>query len=155
MNDSLKEEGDFLGVYEIMVVNAENDYEPKGPFRLKIKITDEMKDFSDFKLFNLNEFGEPGFSPVGITVSIEDGHIIVEVDELGTYAITGVKDEPTDADKPADATEDDEKGQGEVPKKEKKRTAPPTGDDAALTIWALLLGFAATGLICARRSRFL
>lgn len=122
---TLKGKGDFLGAYEIMVVNEDNGSSPKGPFLLKIKITGDMKNYSDFKLFDMNAFGEEGFSPKEIKITIEDGYIVAEVDELGTYAITGVQEEKAD----------------------KKKSAPTTGDEREIMGWiviAVLAGVAVT-----------
>ncbi len=144
MKESIKDKGDFLGAYEIMVVNGENGYEPKGPFKLKIKITDDLKDYTTFKLFNMNSFGEEGFTPAEIAATIENGYIVVEVDELGTYAITGLKEEPEE--KPAPPKKDEEPKKEEPKESNDKKNAPATGDEMSYRLWAVVLVLATGGI---------
>ena len=139
LKDSLKNKGDFIGVYEIMVANSENDYQPKGPFTLKIKITDDMKAYSGFRLFNLNDFGLEGYSPLEVPVTIANGYIVAEVDELGIYAITGVKD----AGQGENGGSNGNKKSAPTP----GGKTPKTGDATDLGLYALLLALSMMGAL--------
>ena len=52
--ENVKSKGTFVAAYNIKVLNAGVE-KTKGPFKIKIKLTEEMKKYNSFKLIYFTE----------------------------------------------------------------------------------------------------
>ena len=138
IKDITKPSGELLGVYEIMLIGEEGEeVEGRPPYTLKIKITDDLKNYTDFKLTDINGLGDDGFTPgTPIELKVVDGYLVATVDRLGTYALNGT---PL---KESDGKSDSSSG----------NKNPRTGDEESLIFWILLAVISASGILLAKRS---
>ena len=88
---AVAKQGDLIGAYEFIVVDAEdNDVRlHEGPFKIKIKLTEEMKKYNSFALIFVDdnfEMEDP------ITLTIEGDYLVGTLKHLSGYALVGNKD---------------------------------------------------------------
>lgn len=137
-----KPSGKLLGLYEIILIDDNSGGTGgKGPYTLRIKISDELKNYTDFKITELNGFGDEGFTPFApISLKEVDGYLVAKVDRVGTYAFNGiVRDEQS---RTPDSNSDKKPHNG----------IPATGDNTNTLFWILLLGIASSGIVLTKRS---
>ena len=86
ITEATKKQGTLLAFYEIRVYD-ENDSEIKeGPFKIRIKITEEMKKYNSFKLIYFTEDNTAG----DITELTKEGDYLVgTLPHLSNYALVG------------------------------------------------------------------
>jgi uncharacterized repeat protein (TIGR02543 family) len=75
LKESVADEGTFVAVYEIIVVDENDDEKEHGPFTIKINKTPEMEKFNSFKLLYVNT--DNGF----------DVEEVIELDDKGEYLL--------------------------------------------------------------------
>ena len=91
IKDAVKQQGELISIFEIEVyednaVTNDTTSLHEGPFKIKIKITDEMKKYNTFKLIYLkNDFtlGEV------IELTVEGDYLVGTLPHLSTYVLTG------------------------------------------------------------------
>ncbi|MBO4245555.1 MAG: hypothetical protein J5892_02295 [Bacilli bacterium] len=94
IKDATKAYGTLVGVYDFVITDESNNELHNGPFKIKIKMTDEMKDFNEFYIIYVKD-DLTIETPIKLTV--EDGYLVGTINHLSNYAITGKKVEtPTD-----------------------------------------------------------
>ena len=85
ITESVKKSGTLLAVYNINV--SDNNYEHNGKVQIKIKLTDEMKKYSSFKLINIDE---DDFSAKDVVeLKVEGDYLVGELPHLSVYALVG------------------------------------------------------------------
>lgn len=93
LNKNFKDEGKILGIYVIEVEDEDGNAKTEGKFKIKIKITDEMKKYSSFKLINLNE--EDNTKGDKVDLKIDGDYLVGELPHLSVYVLVGEeKEEP-------------------------------------------------------------
>ena len=89
ITDSTGKIGTLIDVYQIFVINEDDDSEiHRGPFELRIKMTDEMKKYDSFKFVYFNEEVEMEETYDAV---IDGDYIVVKLDHLSAYALVGIK----------------------------------------------------------------
>ena len=83
LTENLKDEGKIISIYVIEV----EDEKTEGTFKIKIKMTDEMKKYTSFKLVNINE--ENNTKGDVIKLTIEGDYLVGELPHLSVYALVG------------------------------------------------------------------
>ena len=86
--DATKDSGTLLAFYNIEVYNDDNFPIHEGKFDIKIKMTDEMKNYNTFKIIYVdldNDFATE--SPIPLTIDGE--YLVGTLNHLSAYAITG------------------------------------------------------------------
>ena len=117
LEESIKEYGEMLAVYVIEISDENYDYTDGAT--IKIKITDEMKNFNTFKLINMDENTYKAKDVVELKVDGE--YLVGKLPHLSVYALaaTNVEEETT--------TE-------EAKTEEKTAGNPTTGDNIVLFV---------------------
>ena len=95
LNKNFKDEGKILGIYVIEVEDEDGNPKTEGKFQIKIKLTDELKKYTSFKLINLNEDDNTKGDVVKLTV--EGDYLVGELPHLSVYVLTGETKEETKA----------------------------------------------------------
>ena len=122
LNKNFKDEGKILGIYVIEVEDEDGNPKTEGKFQIKIKLTDELKKYTSFKLINLNEDDNTKGDVVKLTV--EGDYLVGELPHLSVYILTG--EEKTET------------------KEETKTTNPTTGDK--IMKYTAILGISIAGI---------
>ena len=77
-----------LNLYEIRVVNYDYyELKTKGTFKFKIKMTDEMKNYNEFKLVCLDD--DTMAVKENVSLKEEDGYLVGDLPHLSIYALVG------------------------------------------------------------------
>ena len=88
LKDAVSNEGTFVAVYEIIVVD-ENDHQVEnGPFMIKINKTPEMEKFNSFKLLYVDTDNEFNVEEV-ITLDDKGEYLLGELQHLSAYVLVG------------------------------------------------------------------
>jgi LPXTG-motif cell wall-anchored protein len=91
--------GTMLAVYQVLVTDKEDGHElHDGPFKVKIKITDEMKKYNEFVLIY---FDDEFKNEDPISLKIEGDYLVGTLPHLSPYALVGntkLPDNPTTGD---------------------------------------------------------
>ena len=98
--DATKEEGTLLALYDIEVIDENDNLIHEGPFNIKIKITDDMKKYNSFKLIYVKDDFTLGET---IELKVEGDYLVGTLPHLSTYTLVGNNVEsssnPTTGDK--------------------------------------------------------
>ena len=90
-----KKKGTLLKLYEIYLYNnGEEVHEVNGGFKLKIKVTDDMKGYNSFELVYIDEDGNTE-TPIKLTKNGD--YLEGEIPHLSTYALIGSNEGTTPA----------------------------------------------------------
>ena len=84
-----KGKGTLISVYEIIVVDENDHGKEMGPFTIKIKKTDDMKDFNTFKLLYVDTDDEDFKIEETITLVEQDGYLVGTLEHLSSYVLVG------------------------------------------------------------------
>ena len=95
---AVKDYGEVVFYYDFWVEDEDNRPISEGPFKLKIKFTEEMGNYDVYKLVyvdadeegNVLEVGEP------IVLTLEDGYLVGTVPHFSGYALVGATAEEED-----------------------------------------------------------
>ncbi len=88
LKEVTKDYGTLLSFLEIEVQNDDGYLIHEGPFKIKIKMTDEMKKYNTFKIIYVDI--ENNFDIENpITLTVEGDYLVGTLDHLSTYTITG------------------------------------------------------------------
>lgn len=87
LNKNFKDEGKIIGIYVIEVEDEDGNAKTEGKFQIKIKMTDEMKKYSSFKLINLNE--EDNTKGEKVDLKVEGDYLVGELPHLSVYVLVG------------------------------------------------------------------
>ena len=83
--------GELLKLYEVYLnTNGVEIHEVEGGFKIRIKITDQMKDYEKFQLIFIEEDGTTEDS---IELTINDDYLEGTIPHLSIYALVGIKTE--------------------------------------------------------------
>ena len=86
IKESVKKDGELVGLMEIEVLNEQGFAVHKGPFEIKLKITDAMKGYNTFKLIFVNDDFTLGEST---TLTKKGDYFVGTLQHLSTYALVG------------------------------------------------------------------
>ena len=133
---------EVIDSYFIMLLD-ENGEPAKGPegYNLKIRITDEMKGYTNLRLYDVSGLVEGGsITGEGIPGEVEGEYLVFAIDGTGIFSLVGTKENT--------APEDDSS------KKTTPKTAPKTGvtDGSGLYLMTLLAA-AFLALIASQKKR--
>ena len=126
---------EFINLYVAMILDNETGEQVWGRQNLvlKIKKTDDMKDYENFRLIDVSEFGEDSFTGEEIKGVEEDGYLVFKLDEIGNFALIADKAKQSDG------------GSSSTVK---------TGDESQMGIWwALLISAGIMAMAYADRKR--
>ena len=84
--NATKANGDLLAVYEIIVTDENGQERHNGEFEIKIKLTEEMKKYTTFKLFYIKD---DYTTEDPIELSVEGDYLVGTLPHLSTYALVG------------------------------------------------------------------
>lgn len=119
--NATKQHGTLLSFYEILVENDDGFLIHEGSFNIKIKMTDEMKEYDIFKIIYVDT--EDNFATESpITLTQEGGYLVGTLEHLSTYALVG----------------DNAPGEND---------SPQTGDNSNLGLWMILLVLSCCSMI--------
>ena len=88
ITNATKDVGTLVGFYQIEVTDENSNLVHNGPFKIKIKMTDDMKKYNTFKIMFVdtdNNFVTE--SPILLTK--EGDYLVGTIDHLSTYAVLG------------------------------------------------------------------
>jgi len=96
---ALSDHGTLLSFYDISVFDEDENNKGNGPFKIKIKMTEEMKKYNSFKILYVDVDEEITIEK-SITLKIEDGYLVGTLPHLSNYALMGsiVTDNPKTLD---------------------------------------------------------
>ena len=87
MKELAKKDGTLVSILEITVNDKEDGHDiTEGPFKIKIKLTDEMKKYNSFKLVYLKDDMTVGET---IELKVKDGYLVGTLKHLSTYLLIG------------------------------------------------------------------
>ena len=88
--DQTKDIGTLLDVYFIYLEEDGSELH-KGPFKIKIKMTEEMKKYNTFRMVYINDIDEDGadVSDEAITLTVNGDYLEGTLEHLSTYALVG------------------------------------------------------------------
>lgn len=92
VKNATKDYGYLLAFYEIEVINDDGYqvHESPSKFNIKIKMTDEMKNYNTFKIVYVDMDDEGNMSTENpINLKVEGDYLVGTLDHLSTYALTG------------------------------------------------------------------
>lgn len=79
--------GELLAFYQIEIEDKDDKtIISEGPFDIKIKITDEMRKYNEFKLIYLNDNFEPEEI---VELKVENGYLVGKIPHLSSYTLVG------------------------------------------------------------------
>lgn len=87
INKNFKDEGKILGIYVIEVEDEDGNPKTEGKFQIKIKLTDELKKYTSFKLINLNE--EDNTKGDSVKLTVDGDYLVGELPHLSVYVLVG------------------------------------------------------------------
>ena len=87
VKDLVKDDGTFLDLYRISVMENNQELE-EGPFEFKIKITDNMKQYSSFYMICVTN----GKKEKAIRFARSGDYLVGQLEHLSDYALVGVKE---------------------------------------------------------------
>ena len=124
---------EFLNLYVVMLLDNETGEQVWGRQNLvlKIKKTDDMKGYENFRIVDVSEFGEDSFKVKEIKGVEKDGYLVFKLDEIGNFALI--------ADK---AKKSGGQSDGRV----------NTGDENSMFFWIALVAAAAITIGVAKRA---
>ena len=93
ISKSVKGQGTLLAIYNINVTTA-GEYKTKGPFVLKIKMTEEMKKYDSFKLVYLDDNSNFEIKDT-IELKAEGDYLVGTLPHLSVYALVAENEEAT------------------------------------------------------------
>ena len=80
-------QGELIAVYQIEVTDKEDGHSiVDGPFKIKIKLTEEMKKYNTFKLIYLNDEFE---AKDVVILTVEGDYLVGELSHLSIYTLVG------------------------------------------------------------------
>ena len=130
------EKGTLLKLYEMYLYNNGVEiHEIEGGFKLRLKITDDMKGYDSYKLIYISE--EDGTTEDAITLTVNGEYLEATLSHLSMYALVGEKTENTtiDSNTKAEETTPTEAATTEEAKTEESTLKnPKTGDNIIMTI---------------------
>lgn len=85
---ALSDHGTLLSFYDISVFDEDENNKGNGPFKIKIKMTEEMKKYNSFKILYVDVDEEITIEK-SITLKIEDGYLVGTLPHLSNYALMG------------------------------------------------------------------
>ncbi|MBQ6477036.1 MAG: hypothetical protein IJI43_01185 [Bacilli bacterium] len=87
VKESTKANGTLIGLYDIVLSDGGVDvHTAESSFKIKIKLTDEMKKYNTFKLIYINDDGE---AETVTNLTKEGDYLVGTVSHLSVYALTG------------------------------------------------------------------
>ena len=86
LNNIMKKYGDFIGFYNIEVLDESGHAITEGPFEIKIKITDKIKKYNTFNLVYLNDEMEVGEV---IELKKDGDYLVGTLKHLSNYLLGG------------------------------------------------------------------
>ena len=128
ITEALKEYGTILNVYGINVYDDADNYGHFGGVKIKIKMTDEMKEYDTFKFICIDDSPIPAEDIIALSVVTEgtEKYLTGDLKHLSNYALVAKKtEEAPAAESTTNATESTEKTTTE----ETKTTSNPTTGD--------------------------
>ena len=88
LKESVADEGAFVAVYEIIVVDENDDEVEYGPFTIKINKTSEMEKYDSFKLLYVNT--DNGFDVEEVITLYDKGeYLLGTLQHLSAYVLVG------------------------------------------------------------------
>ena len=131
------ESGTLLKLYEMYLYNNGVEiHEIEGGFKLRLKITDDMKGYDSYKLIYISE--EDGTTEDAITLTVNGEYLEGTLPHLSLYALAGSKTETTTTD--SNLTTEDTTTTTET----KTTSNPKTGDNIA--VWFSLMVISILGI---------
>ena len=88
LTEAVKEEGTLVAFYDIIVNDANNGDKHNGPFNIKIKMTDEMKEFNSFKLLYI-DINDNFKIEKTVVLKVENGYLVGTLPHLSNYVLVG------------------------------------------------------------------
>ena len=132
--------GDLLKLYELYLYNNGDEvHEVDGGFKLRLKITDDMKGYDSYKLIYI---AEDGTTEDAIELTKNGEYLEGTIPHLSMYALVGSKTETAEAPT-SDTT--DTNTEVEETKTETPSSNPKTGDNIA--IWISLMVVSMLGVV--------
>ena len=99
LREAIKDHGTLISVYEIIVVNENDDPKERGPFTIKIRMTDDMKEFNSFKLLYINtdnnDFDVEETVLLDVQTIENEKYLVGTLQHLSSYVLVGNTATPT------------------------------------------------------------
>ena len=90
LTSATEQHGDLIAFYQIEINDKDDGASiTEGPFKIKIKITDEMRKYNVFKLIYVNDSFEP---EQVIELKVENGYLVGELPHLSGYTLNATYD---------------------------------------------------------------
>ena len=87
-----KAHGEVLELIQVVLIddNGNVQYDKGAPYTLRIKLNDNLKKYSNLKIFDVSEIGNQDINLNNpLNMKIENGYLVIELDNLGIYLLTG------------------------------------------------------------------
>ena len=88
LKEAVSDEGTFVAIYEIVVVDEQEHAKTEGPFTIRIKMTDEMKKYNSFKLLYVDTDNEFNVEEV-VNLTVDGDELVGELQHLSSYVLVG------------------------------------------------------------------
>lgn len=95
--EAVSDEGEIISVLNIDVCDEDDRCVLDGPFEIRIKLTDEMKGYDNYKLIYINDEEAEITTEEPIALTVEDGFLVGTLPHLSSYALVGSNDNNTPA----------------------------------------------------------
>ena len=89
LKEAVSDEGTFVAIYEIIVVNEDDHEKEKGPFQIKLAKTKEMEKYNSFKLLYVDT--DNNFNVEEVIELSDDGNgfLVGTLEHLSSYVLVG------------------------------------------------------------------
>ena len=145
IENNTKKYGILVGVYVINIYDDQYEYTDEGT--IKIKMTDELKQYNTFKLVNIDE--EDFSTKDVVELTIDGDYLVGKLPHFSVYALVADKIEENNNETEITEPTETEKEKTTTPEKtktpEEKSDNPKTGDN--VIVYIALLVIASLGLI--------
>lgn len=96
--EAVSDEGEIISVFNIDVCDEDDRCVQDGPFEIKIKLTDEMKGYDNYKLIYINDEEAGPTTEEPIILTIEGGFLVGTLPHLSSYVLVGSNNTPAAPD---------------------------------------------------------